>query len=156
MKLTVAAVGRLKADYAIQGCERFRRRLTRYFDLKYIETKDVKRRAGGTEAIKAAEGQALLKAIPTGTVKVIMDERGKAWTTQQLVQWLETQKNRGSASISFLIGGPDGHSDEMRHQGQAIWSLSPLTFPHELARLVLLEQLYRAATVMNGHPYHRD
>ena len=155
MKLTIAAVGRLKAEYAIQGCEQFRHRLSRYFDLNYIETKDIKRKAGGTQAVKLSEGQALLKALPSGCVKVILDERGRSWSTQTLVEWLEKQKNTGASSIAFLIGGPDGHAEETRKQGQVVWSLSPLTFPHELARLVLMEQLYRAATVMSGHPYHR-
>ena len=155
MKLIIGAVGRLKASYAIDGCSVFQKRLSRYFSVVHTEIKDIKRRKSNAASIRDDESQALVDLLPSGTIVVALDEVGQQWSTMQLANWLDEQRNRSVNSISFLVGGPDGHGRFVRERADRLWSLSQLTLPHEMARLLLFEQLYRAASILNGHPYHR-
>ncbi|MEE2788607.1 MAG: 23S rRNA (pseudouridine(1915)-N(3))-methyltransferase RlmH [Myxococcota bacterium] len=156
MKLLVGAVGRLKAPYAIDGCTTFEKRLRRYFPVIHAETKDIKRRkSSNAHQVREDESGALLNLVPNGSLIVALDETGRQWRTAELASWLDEQKNRSVSAVSFLIGGPDGHGDRVRTKAHRLWSLSQLTLPHEMARLLLFEQLYRAASILHGHPYHR-
>ena len=83
-----------------------------------------------------------------------LDERGRGMDSPKLAQWLGERRQEGSP-LAFLIGGPDGYAPEVLERAQLRWSLSPLTFPHALVRVLLAEQRYRAATMLSGHPYHR-
>jgi 23S rRNA (pseudouridine1915-N3)-methyltransferase len=102
-----------------------------------------------------AEGERLLAALRKDDYVVTLDERGSEMTTRDLATWLATRMKDGR-DLSFLIGGPDGFAAEVLERCDFRWSLSRLTFPHALVRVVLAEQLYRAHSVLTNHPYHRD
>lgn len=106
-----------------------------------------------TDAIKS-EGQAILQAVGPNHKKVMLDVKGKSWSTEQLAECLAGWRMSGD-NITFVIGGPDGLSQHCLDQADAKWSLSNLTLPHPLVRIVLIEQLYRAWTILQNHPYHK-
>ena len=114
-------------------------------------------RAAGRPPAKAieAEGQRILAALRPSEYVVALDERGKEMTTRELATWLAARLQDGN-DLAFLIGGPDGFAPEVLQRSDFKWSLSRLTFPHALVRIVLAEQLYRAHGVLTNHPYHRD
>lgn len=102
----------------------------------------------------AEEGAAMLTAIPPKSITIALDERGKLWNTQELAKQIEHFQNN-TPQLNFLIGGPDGLSKVCLEKAHTQWSLSPLTLPHPLVRILLVEQLYRAVSILNNHPYHR-
>ena len=104
---------------------------------------------------KADEGERLLRALGDRTRLVVLDEGGQAWSTRDLAGRLEAWRG-GRTAVALVIGGPDGLAPELLARADEHWSLSRLTFPHPLVRLVLIEQLYRAWSLGAGHPYHRD
>ena len=116
----------------------------------------MRRRGGSVQKWKSEEAKLIQNQIPKGSIIVCLDERGREWTSQELSKWIDTQRNRSVSHIAFILGGPDGLDEQLRKTAQRIWSLGKLTLPHELARLVVFEQLYRAGSLLNGHPYHRD
>ncbi|MCA9524846.1 MAG: 23S rRNA (pseudouridine(1915)-N(3))-methyltransferase RlmH [Myxococcales bacterium] len=157
MRLQVIAVGRLKLDYARLGCAEYATRLGRHFPLDIQEVRDAHRSKGGDAArFRADEARSLLGAVAPGATLVALDERGREWDSRAFADWLAEQRDAGTGTMAFLIGGPDGLDPEVRERARVVWSLGRLTMPHELARLVLLEQLYRAASILQGSPYHRD
>lgn len=114
-------------------------------------------RSGSTTPAQAiaSETRSLLATLDEDETVVALDERGKQWSTLELAQWLGEQQHQGK-DLAFVIGGPDGHGRALLDRAQHRWSLSRLTLPHGLVRVVLAEQLYRAAMVLAGHPYHRQ
>jgi 23S rRNA (pseudouridine1915-N3)-methyltransferase len=102
----------------------------------------------------AEEGEALLAAVPRDAQVIALDGRGSAWSSEQLAEQLKRWRMDGR-ELAFLIGGADGHADAVLQRADQRWSLGPLTLPHMLVRLVVAEQLYRAAMIVAGHPYHR-
>ncbi len=112
--------------------------------------------AGGeTSAIAAQESETLHRRVPEGLEVVAVDERGIAWGSEEFAAYLGDMAVLGKAGVAFLIGGPAGLSQELRVAADRVLSLSSFTLPHELARLVLTEQIYRAGTIQRGEPYHR-
>ncbi len=101
------------------------------------------------------EGRALLNAAPKGAKKVGLDEKGKALSSVEFSRLLDTWRGRGDSEVVFLIGGADGHAAAVRHEADLMISLGAMTWPHLLARVLLAEQLYRAWSILEGHPYHR-
>lgn len=143
MKLRLYTIGKPKLRFAALGVEEYERRLSRAVDFRI-------------ESIKARDESDALLARSDGSYRVALDERGLRLTTTDVVAALDALENRGDVkTVSFLIGGADGHSSELRARADAVWSLSPLTLQHELALVVLLEQLYRAYAIKRGEPYHR-
>ena len=114
-------------------------------------------RSGGRSPARAieTEGQRILAAVRANEFVVALDEHGSEMTTRELASWLATRLRDGS-DLAFLIGGPDGFAPEVLQRANFKWSLSRLTFPHALVRVLLAEQLYRAHAVLANHPYHRD
>ncbi len=157
MRLSVVAVGKLKADYARLGCADFFDRTRRLVPVDVIEVKDARRGRGG-DAIRwrADEAQAIRAALPQNAVVVALDERGLGWESRAFAAWLGEQRDRATPAVAFVIGGPDGLDPTLRAEARRVWALGPATMAHELARLVLAEQLYRAAGILAGTPYHRD
>jgi 23S rRNA (pseudouridine1915-N3)-methyltransferase len=157
LKILIIAVGKVKAEYAQIGCQLFVDRIRRYLPIDVIETRDIKRRnKGETNQYKAEEAAAIRAAIPKGSYVVALDEHGHESTSRKFASWIQKRRDTAVSTLVFIIGGPDGLDAELRTGAGRVMALSQLTFSHELARLLLLEQVYRAATIMAGHPYHRD
>ena len=150
MKYQVIAIGKLKRGFLRAGCEHFLARLAPYAKIEVLELKEGR---GNPQDIAAQEGAALLKTA-SGYL-VALDEGGAEYTSAAWAAHISNLEVRSVGQVSFLLGGAGGHSRTLKTQADELWSLSKLTLPHELARLVLLEQLYRAETIRAGHPYHR-
>lgn len=151
MRYRIAAVGRLKRGFYEQGCRHYLGRLQPFGRSEVVE---VKEGSGSPGRAREAEARALL-AVAEGRL-ISLDEQGKSFRSLQLAERLSALELAGESAVTLVIGGAEGLGDQVREQAAESWSLSPLTLPHELARLVLLEQLYRAETIRAGHPYHRE
>ena len=159
MRVIVAAVGRLKAEHFRAGCADYLARMERALPGVTFEVVEVKAaaRASGTAAQwKAREAEALLASVPPGARLVALDERGKPRASRAFAEWLGKLRDTAVPAVCFVLGGPDGLDESVRARAQELLSFGPATMPHELARLVLLEQLYRATSILTGSPYHRD
>ncbi len=159
MRLIIAAVGRLKDGAERELLERYR---DRFSDLgKRLAFSPVawhelaESRAATATKRCAEEGAALLKLARDADTIIALDERGKALTSPAFAQLLGKIRDDGSATLAILVGGPDGLAPAVREAARIKLSLGAITLPHGLARIVLAEQLYRAATILAGHPYHR-
>lgn len=155
MKLRLLCVGRLSEAYLRDGCALFEERLRRYLPLAIEELKEQKGgRASDRQRLVAAEGLQLLSRIAPGAFLIVLDERGRAYSSVQLAELMEQHMVAGTGEWVLVIGGAHGVSEEVRQRADLLLSLSPLTYPHQLARLVLLEQLYRGCTIIRNEPYH--
>lgn len=156
MKITIACVGkagRAKHDAAQTLLEGYRERLPWPVTIKEVEDK----KQGGTVAErKSREAALLLAALPKGAVIVALDERGKSLTSRHFADLLGQWRDNSEQEIAFLIGGADGLDASVLAKARLTLSLSAMTWPHLLARVMLLEQLYRSWSLQTGHPYHRD
>lgn len=156
MDLTVAAVGTRMPGWVQEAWKEYARRFPRGVSLNLKETPMARRgKNADIAALKDAEGAALLAAVPAGHRVVALDERGKQWSTEELAKRLEDWM-REEHGVCFLVGGPDGLPDDCRRKAANVWALGRLTLPHPIVRVVLAEQLYRAWTVTQNHPYHRS
>lgn len=155
MRLSLIAVGEKMPDWVEQGCQEYRKRLQNAFSLKQVELPLAQRSKNSTSA-KAIEeeSRALLAAVPAGDRIVALDLRGKHWSTEDLSRKIAHWQMEGD-SVSFLVGGPDGFDNQVLQQSHERWALSALTLPHPLVRIVWYEQIYRAWTILQNHPYHR-
>ena len=155
MRARLIAVGERMPGWVAEGFAEYAKRLSRELPLELVEIKPGARGKGRDDARAIAdEGTALLAALPRDAHVVALDGRGNAWSSEQLAQQLSQWRMTGR-DLAFLIGGPDGHSHDVLQRADQRWSLGPLTLPHMLVRLVVAGQLYRAVTILNGHPYHR-
>jgi 23S rRNA (pseudouridine1915-N3)-methyltransferase len=138
-----------------EGCAEYERRLPREWGFQLVEVKPEPRTSGATtERVQAAEAQRLRAAAPKGAWLVALDERGEAWSTRVLAERLARWQQEGR-DVAFLVGGADGLAPELRASCNQRVSLSAFTLPHGLVRIVVVEQLYRAASLLQGHPYHK-
>jgi len=158
MQFIIAAVGRLKDDAEAVLVERYLKRIGNgrsggLGPLKIVELAE-SRRASAAER-KADEAERLLKAVSGADITVALDETGRSLASEAFAKWIGAQRDGGARGIAFLIGGADGHGAEVKAQARLQLSLGAMTLPHGLARAVLAEQLYRATTILAGHPYHR-
>lgn len=156
MRLRVIAVGTRMPRWVREAFDDYAGRLTGGLKLSLVEIEPGARSAGRTvqQAVEA-EAQRIAAALRKDEYVVALDEHGKSMRTRDLSAWLASRMQDGR-DISFLIGGPDGLAAPLLADCDLKWSLSALTFPHALVRVVLAEQLYRAQSVLNNHPYHRD
>lgn len=150
------AVGTRPPPWVREACADYTRRLGSRLKLTLVEIAPGQRSAGQSprKAIEA-ESHRLMAALQQGEWVVALDERGTQMSTRELADWLGGRMREGS-DLAFLIGGPDGLAAEVRARSDESMALSRLTLPHALARVVLAEQLYRAVSILNHHPYHRD
>lgn len=154
MKVMTIAVGRPKGELAAP-IALYEERATRYFTFEAIEVKEHRaRQAEGRQAMEE-EGRRLLARVPAGVELVALHRGGRAWSSERLASYLRELAIRASPGAAFLIGGAFGLSDEVLQRADHRLSLSAFTMPHELARLVLAEQIYRAGTIARGEPYHK-
>ncbi len=157
VKVVLVAVGAPKSPALASAIRDYEGRIRRYFRFEAIEIRPRPLRRGAVPAaIVEAESAALLERVPDGFDVVAVDRRGEALSSEDLAGYLEELAVRGRPGVAFLIGGPLGLSDAARHRAQRVLSLSSFTLPHELARLLLVEQIYRAGTIQRGEPYHKD
>jgi len=155
MRARIIAIGERMPGWVAEGFAEYRKRLAHELPLELVELKPGARGKGRDDArAMQDEGAAILAALPRDGHVVALDGRGKPWSSEQLAGQLATWRMAGR-ELAFLVGGPDGHAPEVLARADQRWSLGPLTLPHMLVRLVLAEQLYRAATIVAGHPYHR-
>jgi 23S rRNA (pseudouridine1915-N3)-methyltransferase len=156
MRVRVIAVGTRMPAWVRSACQDYLARLGTHLTVSVLEIDPGARTAGGTPAKAiATEAQRLLAAVRPGEHVVALDERGTQYTTRELAAWLGTRKQAGE-DLALLIGGPDGLAPAVLARSDARWSLSKLTLPHALVRVILAEQLYRAQSILVNHPYHRD
>lgn len=155
MKVQVVAVGRpgsLLRDAILE----YEERASRYWPLDVAEVKAEKGSRGRSDAeIRTAESERLLARVEDGMDTVVLTREGKPWSSTRLARYLQELAVRGHPGVAFLIGGALGIDDATRRNARRRLSLSGMTMPHELARLVLAEQLYRAGTIARGEPYHK-
>jgi 23S rRNA (pseudouridine1915-N3)-methyltransferase len=155
VKIALLAVGRPRGPAADLAAE-YEARVKRYFTFEASEVKEEPfRRPGDAARVREEEGKRLLARVGAGMEIVALHETGKQWTSQQMADWLAELAVRGSPGAAFVIGGAYGLSDEILSRARHQLSLSAMTLPHEIARLVLAEQLYRAGTIQRGEPYHK-
>lgn len=156
MRIHLIAVGSRTPRWVDEGYHSFAKRLPRECALTLCEVATARRsKAEGIARAVEREGASMRAAVPRGARVVALDERGKQWTTRQLSDklagWLQSGQD-----TALLIGGPDGLAGECRDAAQELWSLSSLTLPHALVRIMVAEQIYRAWSVLQRHPYHRE
>ncbi|MGE5549628.1 MAG: 23S rRNA (pseudouridine(1915)-N(3))-methyltransferase RlmH [Bacteroidota bacterium] len=158
MRIRLIAVGRLKEEYLRAGAADFTARLRPYAQLELVEVADspdpLRPSPAATAQLREAEATAILQRIQTGEILVALDPRGQALTSDGLAEFLRPHDAVG-ARLAFVIGGSWGLGQAVLARAQAAISLSPMTFPHGLARLILLEQLYRAFKILRRETYHK-
>lgn len=160
MRLHVVAVGHRMPEWISAGFEEYARRMPRDARLVLTEIKPESRGSGtmGAQAVGRllqAEHKRIAAALPADCYKVVLDEHGRGFSTRQLADNIERWRE-GGRDIAFIIGGADGTAGALKQKADMLWSLSPLTLPHALVRVVLAEQLYRAMSILKNHPYHRE
>ena len=159
MRLSLIAVGRLKpgpekllAEDYLARAQVFGKKLgiNRLAVTEFAESQ-----ASSAESRMAEEARLVQGALPERAVRVVLDERGKALTSNDFARLIDRCREGGTPDLAFLIGGPDGHAPEIRSTADHLLCFGPMTWPHRLVRVMLLEQVYRALTIIAGHPYHR-
>jgi len=153
MRIDVIAIGRLREKHYRQAADEYLRRLTGYAQCQEVELRGGGR--GEVDVIKRQEGDRLLEAIPPGAFAVVLDERGASMTSVELSRSIAERALYGRPHTVFVIGGADGLDPRLIARADAVLSLSKMTLPHELARVLLWEQVYRAMTIARGEPYHK-
>ena len=151
MRAHLIAVGERMPAWVQQGYAEYAKRLSRELPLELIE---VSAKSRDPARAMSEEGAALLAAIPKGAHIVALDGRGKPWSSEELAQQLSRWRMQGK-DLAFLIGGAEGFAPALLDRVEQKWSLGPVTLPHPLVRIIVAEQLYRAASLLAHHPYHR-
>ncbi|QIL20244.1 23S rRNA (pseudouridine(1915)-N(3))-methyltransferase RlmH [Thermomonas sp. HDW16] len=155
MKARLIAVGEHAPAWVAQGFSEYQKRLSHWLPLDLVEVEPgVRGKGRDTQRAMSDEGARVLAALPKNAHVVALDGRGKMHSSEQLAVRLEHWRSQGR-DLAFLIGGPEGHAPDVLQHADETWSLGPLTLPHMLVRLVLAEQVYRAAALLANHPYHR-
>jgi 23S rRNA (pseudouridine1915-N3)-methyltransferase len=152
MDLVILAVGRLRSSYR-EACDDYLRRLSRYVKVREVEVREASR-APTVDAQREEEAGRLLARVPGGAAVVALAREGSGWTSEELAKRMEGWR-MAARPLAFVIGGSRGLAPGLLAAAGARWSLGPLTLPHELARVIVIEQLYRAFTIIRGEPYHK-
>jgi 23S rRNA (pseudouridine1915-N3)-methyltransferase len=156
MKLNIIAVGHKMPDWISEGYNEFAKRMPRDFALTLTELKPDKRISARTpQQVMAEEAERILAAIPNDARVLAMDERGANWTTMKLADNMKQWQIDGRETV-FIIGGTDGLDPKIKQRADQLLQLSAMTLPHGMVRVMLAEQLYRAVSILNNHPYHRE
>ena len=156
MQIYILAIGDRSPLWVEAGVAQYLERMPRECNVQIITNATAKRSKNQTiKQTQTREQELLIKSTPSNSLRIALDEHGEPWTTtllaKKIEQWLQF-----SPVVSFYIGGPDGFTNEFLDQVDFVWSMSSLTMPHMLVRVLLVEQLYRAWTIAQGHPYHRE
>ncbi len=155
MKLTLLFTGKTEDSYLKEGIEIYAKRLKRYFPLDIkITGESVKRSKPPAGKARIRESGKITAALSRSSYVVLLDEKGKSYSSEEFARFIEDKMNRGYRELVFIAGGAYGFSDELYGKANHKISLSDMTFTHQMVRLILAEQLYRAATIIRGEPYH--
>lgn len=156
MKINLITIGKSRSTWVDSGFTEYAKRMPKDYQLNLIEIPTIKRTVSANiKQIASAETAKLIAAVPKNNLIIALDEHGKEWTTMELSRKISTWQHERQ-DISFLIGGPDGLDPTFLQNTKVIWSLAKLTLPHQLVRVIVAEQIYRAWTIINNHPYHRS
>ena len=159
MKITVITVGKIKEKYLKDAIAEYSKRLSRYCKLEILEVADEKTPDGASEIveenIREKEGERLLKLIKEDAYVITLEISGKMLTSEELADRIETLGIQGKSHLVFVIGGSIGLGREVLRRSDYALSFSKMTFPHQLMRVILLEQIYRSYRIINGEPYHK-
>jgi 23S rRNA (pseudouridine1915-N3)-methyltransferase len=156
MKLLILAVGHKMPSWITEGFNEYTKRMPREAKIELIEIKPEPRTTGKTVVqIMEAEAQRIQAALHKDVLRIALDERGKHWTTRQLTEQMKDWLS-GGRDVAFIIGGADGLHESIRGSANQLLALSAMVLPHGMVRVLLAEQLYRAHSLLNNHPYHRE
>lgn len=155
MKISLWSIGKTNETYVKEGIEDFTKRISRYYPVEWSII-PVPRNAGMLSEmdLKKKEAEVILQWLKPEDYLVALDENGKQLSSQGLAQFIQTRSNDSAKNIVFLIGGAFGIDEQILNKAKFKWSLSYLTFPHQLVRLILAEQIYRACTILRNEKYH--
>ena len=154
MRITLLQTGKTRDDYLLKGINEFNKRIVRYVPFKMELVPDLKNSRNMTmKEVQKKEGDQILKKIKPDTYVILLDERGREFTSISFAEHLNSLEGRVN-HIMFVIGGPYGFSEEVYNRANEKFSLSRLTFSHQMVRLLFMEQLYRTFTILKGEPYH--
>jgi 23S rRNA (pseudouridine1915-N3)-methyltransferase len=154
VRLVVAAVGKPRDRHLAAAIQEYETRATRYWPLTVVEVREASARGMSAAETRRREGERLVERLPEGALVLACDERGDRLTSQEFANVLVSARD-AARDVAFVIGGAYGLDDVVRRASSRALQLAPWTLPHELARLVLAEQLYRAGTIARGEPYHK-
>jgi len=154
VKFIVIAVGHRMPAWVDAGFVEYASRMPREARVTLVALKPAPR-SGPVKRVLETEGERIRAALPAGCVRVVLDERGTLVSTMELSRRIARWRESGQ-DIAFIVGGADGLDSSVKQSAEFVWSLSPLTLPHGLARVLLAEQLYRAHSILHNHPYHRE
>ena len=157
MKILFLVIGKTDEDYLVTGIKKYVGRLGHYVPFEMKELPDIRnRKTLNEEQQKKAESFLLLQQLQPGDQVVLLDEKGKSYTSVEFSETLEKQMASGVKRLVFVVGGPYGFAQEVYDRADTMLSLSPMTFSHQMVRLIFVEQLYRAFTILKGEPYHHN
>lgn len=154
MKITIVAVGLRQPTWADEAIKDYLSRFPKDWSVTVKAVKPELRAGQSTARIMQTEADRILAAVPTGSLMIAMDEHGKDFTTVDFAKKISSWRDAGE-SLAFVIGGADGLDPSLKAQARAMMRLSSMTLPHAMARVLLVEQIYRAFSILNNHPYHR-
>ncbi len=157
MKISLILVGRTDAQYFIDSVQEYESRLKHYIPFEIQILPDLKNTKNLTiELQKEKEGELIIKSLQPGDFVVLLDERGKEFTSLQFASFIEKKTYTVNKRLIFIVGGPYGFSEQVYKKAAEKISLSKMTFSHQMIRLIFVEQLYRAMTILNNEPYHHE
>ncbi len=157
MKITLLVIGKTDAGYFIDAVNEYQKRLEHYIPFEIQIIPDIKNTKNLTaEQQKEKEGELILKSLQAGDYIVLLDDKGKEYTSIQFANYIEKKTHTVSKRLVFIIGGPYGFSQTVYDKTNEKLTLSRMTFSHQMVRLIFVEQLYRAMTILNNEPYHHE
>lgn len=155
MKIKIICIGKTELNYLREGCKQYFEKLTHYCPIEYIEIPENKKNKSlQIKEQKIREGKLIINALDASDKLILLDEKGESYTSLEFSQFIQKQINTSLKKIVFVIGGAYGFSEEIYKKADAMISLSPMTFSHQMVRLIFLEQLYRGFSILKNEPYH--
>ncbi len=157
MKIALIVIGKTDAGYFVEAIKEYTNRLVHYIPFEMVVLPDIKNAKNLSEnQQKEKEGELILKALQAGDYLVLLDEKGKDFTSVQFASYIEKKMHTVSKRLVFVVGGPYGFSEAIYKSASEKISLSKMTFSHQMIRLIFVEQIYRAMTILNNEPYHHE
>jgi len=157
MKVKLILIGKTDSKYINEGNAEYQKRLKHYINTEVVVIPDIKNSKNlSEEQQKKKEGELILNQIKEGDFLILLDENGKQFSSVEFSKFIEKQMISGLKNLVFIVGGPYGFSDDVYKKSKSKISLSKMTFSHQMVRLIFLEQLYRAMTIIKGEPYHHN